>query len=76
MPIVPESPYFTSRLNSLSLIEPQPFPAMEEDLDLDIQPPPSKKARARYIFQNCLKATQEVREKPCEVFAPDSEEDE
>nr|SVE73710.1 EOG090X0A9P [Daphnia atkinsoni] len=74
MPIVPESPYFTSRLNSLSLIEPQPFPAIEEDLD--IQPPPSKRARARYIFQNCLKATQEVRERPYEVFAPDSEGDE
>ncbi|KAK4010634.1 cell cycle checkpoint control protein RAD9A isoform X2 [Daphnia magna] len=76
VPIVSESPCHTSRLDSLSLIEPQPFPAMEDDLDLEIQPPPPKRARARYIFQNCLKATQELRERPCEVFAPDSEGDE
>ncbi|XP_057369553.1 cell cycle checkpoint control protein RAD9A-like isoform X2 [Daphnia carinata] len=72
---VPESPCHTSRLNSLSLIEPQLFPAMDDNLDLEIQPPPPKRARARYIFQNCLKATQEAREGPCEVFAPDSEGD-
>nr|SVE88792.1 EOG090X0A9P [Daphnia sinensis]SVE89416.1 EOG090X0A9P [Daphnia sinensis]SVE90665.1 EOG090X0A9P [Daphnia sinensis]SVE91291.1 EOG090X0A9P [Daphnia sinensis] len=76
MPNVPESPCHTSRLNSLSLIEPQLFPAMEDNFDFEMQPPPPKRARARYIFQNCLKATQEVREVSCEVFAPDSEGDE
>nr|SVE74334.1 EOG090X0A9P [Daphnia barbata] len=77
MPMVTDSPHRTSRLNSLSLIEPNLLVAMEEDVDLEIQPPPPKRARARHIFQNCLKATQESRERPsCEVFAPDSEEDE
>ena len=73
---VNDTPENTSRLNSLSLIEPHPFPDMEVDLEPEIQPPPAKRARARYIFQNCLKSTQEFRERQTEVFAPDSEEDE
>ncbi|XP_046638173.1 cell cycle checkpoint control protein RAD9A-like isoform X2 [Daphnia pulicaria] len=73
---VNDTPDHTPRLNSLSLIEPHPFPDMEVDLEPEIQPPPNKRARARYIFQNCLKLTQEYRERPTEVFAPDSEEDE
>nr|SVE75279.1 EOG090X0A9P [Daphnia dolichocephala] len=75
MPMATDSPHHTSRLNSLSLIEPNLFVAME-DVDLEVQPPPPKRARARHIFQNCLKATQESGERPCEVFAPDSENDE
>ena len=46
-----------NRFNSLSLIEPQlPIPEEEEP----IHPPPTKRARARYIFQRCLKSSQNI----------------
>lgn len=80
MPVA-DTPDPSARLNSLSLIEPHPFPRMEVELepefDSEFQPPPCKKARARFIFQRCLKDSQDGAEKLTEVYAPpsDSEED-
>lgn len=47
-------------------------------MEAEVQPPPAKKARARYIFQRCLKPSQDILPRRSdEVFAPpsDSEED-
>lgn len=69
-----ETPDHHSRLNSLSLIEPVAFPPMEVDIEPEILPPPAKKARARHIFQRCLKLPTEGEVHP-EVFAPASDSD-
>lgn len=69
-----------SRLNSLSLLEPYPI-AMPMGTDLEteelVQPPPAKRARARYIFQRCLKSTQDQTDlgdcRLGELFAADSD---
>lgn len=70
-----DTPDPSTRLNSLSLIDPHLFAAM--DVDFECNPPPPKRARARYIFQRCLKASQDGTTAPLEVYAPpsDSEED-
>lgn len=73
-----------SRLNSLSLLDPHPVPLgtdlgldSEEEAELDdfAPMPPAKRARARYIFQRCLKSTQETNlsVRSMEVFVPPSD---
>ena len=76
-----------SQLNSLSLLEPRLAPfgtdldSEEEANELQDLAPPAKRARARYIFQRCLKSTQEIvgnlSMRSLQVLAPpsDGEED-
>ena len=99
-----DSPDHFSRLNSLSLLDPNPIPMNMEvaadvpivlddvpldnptdlpmdiplDLpsDVEVPPPPAKRARARYIFQRCLIPTQDGRDRLGELLAPDSDTEE
>jgi len=76
-----------SQLNSLSLLEPRLAPfgtdldSEEEANEMHDLAPPAKRARARYIFQRCLKSTQEIvgnlSMRSLQVLAPpsDGEED-
>lgn len=77
MAVAAHTPDQTCRLNSLSLLEPQIYPQMEIDYEAELNPPPTKRARARYIFQRCLKPSQDDVQRTTEVYAPpsDSEED-
>ena len=54
------------RLDSLPLPELNPF-------SMDVDPPPAKRARARYIFQRCLLPSQDSTDRMGEVLAPDSD---
>jgi len=68
---VSDVPEHFSRLNSLSLLDPNPI-----TMDVEVLPPPAKRARARHIFQRCLIPSQDPNDRLGELLAPDSDGDE